>query len=189
MGKRTQNYLVRYFQLLECLQSRTRGWTVRQLSERLEASTQTIYRDLKLLRESSLPLRKEMVNGETRYSLATLNSHQMSISPDVLAVLWLARQELSALEGTGPIKALDDLLKKIGVQANRNPIALTMEKVHPTSEKVLPKIEEAIRKGRQLMFKYQGAKDTEAQIAQYNWCTFFEGESPGLGQMRSSKSG
>ncbi|MCP4504175.1 MAG: hypothetical protein GY822_29990 [Deltaproteobacteria bacterium] len=29
----------------------------------------------------------------------------------------------------------------------------------------------------------------EFLIAQYNWCTFFEGESPGLGQMRSSKSG
>ena len=66
-AKNVVDRLVRAWSILNKLQSRRGGMTALALQHELGVSRATLYRELKVLELSPLPIRKEMVNGEMRY--------------------------------------------------------------------------------------------------------------------------
>ena len=163
MGARTQNQLIRYVKLLDCLRAKKSGWTVAQLVENLETSRPTIYRDLKLLHASGLALKVETVTGEKRYRLGTLDATTISLTPDVLTALILARQELSAIEGTKPVRALDRILKSIGT-VSRSTAIVSSDNRTPKNQAFVANLETAIQKKRRVTIEYLGASEAEPSL-------------------------
>ncbi len=106
--------LVRMWAILDRMQTRARGITAGQLEEALGISHATLYRDLKLLCESPLPIRKETVTGETRYRLEADGWSLPRPSPRQALALALARRFLNPLEGTRLVREVDDFLALAG---------------------------------------------------------------------------
>lgn len=100
MGQQqTIDRLVRQWRILDILRSRRHGATCAHLCDELGVSRPTVYRDLKVLIESPLPVRRETVNGEVRY---LLDGDWPSGAPSAeqLMALGTARRMLAGLAGT-----------------------------------------------------------------------------------------
>src|SRR5690606_35151119 len=86
------------------------GASIALLTKTIGVSRQTLYRDLKILIESPLPIRTETVNGEARYFLD--DKEWKGAMPTPLAMsLALARESLRGLEGTHILEDLDRALR------------------------------------------------------------------------------
>lgn len=156
-AQRVIDRLVRQWRILEALQSRRRGMTAAQLEEALSVSHATLYRDLRVLVESPLPLRKQVVNGETRYLLDAKAWPSLPLSPRALLGLSVARELLRPLEGTSLVKEIDRYLGASG-RRKRAPVEVAgAAKQQPAS--LVGTLERAIEERRRCRLLYQSARE------------------------------
>ena len=110
------------------------------MQRELGVSRATLYRDLKILVESPLPVHKDIVNGEARYLLEGDWPAGPPTTAQLLA-LSTARNMLASLTGTQLVEHLDRLLGQRS--AAPSPIAVVPEPVrHRPSD--VRSIEEAM---------------------------------------------
>lgn len=158
-SQRIVDRLIRQWKILDVLRSRRHGVTISGLRDALEVSRPTVYRDLKVLTESPLPVRKEVVNGEARYRLEG-DWPSGPPSAEQLLALGTARRMLASLEGSRLVAELDRYLGR--APAASSPIAVMPEPSLHRAEDVR-RIEAAIRDGRRLRLRYQAVRDGEAR--------------------------
>ncbi len=132
--------------------------TAKQLEARLGVSHATLYRDLKVLLESPLPIVKACVNGETRYSIDTSAWPKLPASAPFVLALSIARGLLHPLDGTSINRHLDKFLRAACAQATDAAIDVpaTGPRHHPS---FVEAIEAAIRDGRRCRLRYRSVRE------------------------------
>jgi predicted DNA-binding transcriptional regulator YafY len=149
----------RAIRLVSVLSTQRKGCTVAQIERLMKASRATIYRDLQLLCECGYALHREIVNGETRYSIAASALAIDPMTPKQHAAIALARRALAPLEGSWLISELDALLKRANSadpQETGVELALASPRYHPD---VLRVLHEAVSRRCKLRLRYRGARD------------------------------
>ena len=119
-----------------------------------------MHRDIKSLKECSVDVRSETVNGEVRYSLQNWPFAAVVPTPLQLAALRLARDAMNLFEGTAVVEQLDQLL----AQWNRLPkkqLALKYPTRGIKSAKLVGVIDHAISDQKRLSISYQGERDKQ----------------------------
>ncbi len=179
-ARRTRQMVERLWRIVQVLQGKRRGMTVRQLVQEVGASRATMYRALKMLEECGVPLATETVNGEVRYLLDRTELPALRPSAEQWIALQLARDFLAPLDGTTMVKALDDLIdvqraagrvdaregkglhgrgdtagreRRVVSRASGGPLH------HPA---ILEAVERGVRHRRRLRLLYRGAGQPEA---------------------------
>lgn len=145
--------------LIQAIQARKQGSTVRQLCAATGASRATLYRDFDLLKDAGYTLRIDTVNGEARYQLDGSHLAQRTLSPREHATAALARRALLPLAGTVPVQELDRLLRRargLPIEALRIDIAAPASSAHPD---ILHAVQDATTEQRVLSIRYRGAND------------------------------
>lgn len=111
---RARQVLVRQWELVRALGAKHYGLTVRQLLERTGRSKQTLYRDLKTLRDAGVPLVSSTSSGEARYRLLRgAELPALDLSALQIAALHLARAQLEPFAGAAFVAELDVLLSRL----------------------------------------------------------------------------
>lgn len=145
------------------LGARRRGASVQYLQAALRTSRSTLYRDLKFLRQRGF-IDSERVNGEARYTLMARPLPTMRPTALQGAALYLARQALSALDGTRVVRELDALLARLwpdaaeqGPPPSQTDAIPTMQSTppHPRRPELVQIIDDAILSGHRIGFRYQ----------------------------------
>lgn len=157
-ANRVIDRLVRQWRILEALQSRRRGVTAAQLEDVLGVSHATLYRDLKILVESPLPIVKESVNGETRYRLDPAAWPKLPPKPSFVAALLVARELLRPLDGTTIAREINGYLQSVrhGGQATALGVAPA---AGPHRPECAAQLEHALQERRRCRVLYQSARD------------------------------
>lgn len=152
---------IRQWQLMEALQGRRRGLTVRQLIEQTGASRATVYRDLDVLMHAGVPLVRERIAGEVRHRLMNAHCTRVGLEPHEVAALTLARAMLEPLEGMRAVDTLDALLRRIATGASGVPPVSRTGPAAGEHRGTLRAIDLAIRNGQRLEFEYRSARSSE----------------------------
>jgi predicted DNA-binding transcriptional regulator YafY len=158
MSSRWRNGIIRKFNIIFMIQSRSRGITVNDLVEEVSASRATIYRDLEALLEAGAPIQKDNLNGETRYRLLGDELPPLRPTPRQLAALTVARLALSPLEGTSFVREIDQLLQGFSGSGS-NDSYITLRRSNPVGPDKVQIIDNAIQKKQRIRIRYRGAKD------------------------------
>lgn len=154
--QRTRAMVARLWRIVEILNGKRRGMTVRQLMAETSASRATIYRAIGMLEECGVAMITEPVNGEVRYRLD--REPLPALRPNIMqfAALVLARDFMEPLEGTTLVKELDALIAT-RAQTNlerRVTRAPAPSHSHPA---FVAAIDRGIRNGRRLRLRYRAA--------------------------------
>jgi predicted DNA-binding transcriptional regulator YafY len=146
---------VRMWSIMGEMQSHSRGIAAGQLEKLLQISRATLQRDLKILRESPLPIATERVNGEMRYLVSEEAFNLPRLSSRMRAALTVARRFLAPLEGTEAVSEIDAFLDLSAKEADL-PLSAsdTAARHNPRHARV---IEQALRAQRPVRLSYQGA--------------------------------
>lgn len=154
--KSSRRLLVRQWALVQALSASRYGLTVRQLTERMRVSKQTLYRDLSTLRESGVPIAPGTVNGEARYRLMRESElPPLGLTALQIGALHLARGQLEPLAGSGLIAEFDALLAKLR-PSERQQVFQFAERGAGKPD-VMSVIEKAIELGRRARIEYRAA--------------------------------
>lgn len=160
-AQRVIDRLVRQWRILEALQARRRGMTSAQLESSLGVSRATLYRDLKILVQSPLPVVRRTINGETRYSLEPQAWPKLPPTPRAVLALAVARELLRPLEGTGLVREIDRYLRAAGPTSSpRVGVAATAGASRPG---VVAAIERAIEERHRCRLRYRSAQEVNAR--------------------------
>lgn len=156
-ASRAHQLLVRRWRLAAYLHAARAGRTVAQLTEHLEISRATLYRDLEFLRDANVAIGVETVNGEARYTLSG-DVPQVGVGPLRGLALDLAIATLEPLRGSKLVKELTSLRKDLP-KAQRLSSVFAAAPARLSSPTVIATLEAALEEGRELLLDYQGARD------------------------------
>ncbi len=108
--------LMRQWKIVNLLQFRGEGQTLRALAEEFEVSERTIQRDLEIMQENGLPITFESDEVGRRYwrlPHGFLKSNPMILTLPEAVSLQLAERLIRPLAGTHFAEAMDSILKKV----------------------------------------------------------------------------
>lgn len=108
--------LVRQWNLVKTLQSYRFGLSIEELAERLECSTRTVHRDLRVLEQSMFPIHYEVRDFGKRYWTLTggfVEREELKLSVTEMLSLFLCRRLMAPLSGTPFGAGLEGVLRKI----------------------------------------------------------------------------
>lgn len=157
----------RLFQLIQLLR-RKRLTTARTLAESLEVSERTVYRDVRDLMLSGVPIEGEAGVG---YSLARgYDLPPLMFSAEELEALLLGARMVKSWGDEGLARAVTQAIGRIEAvlperlkPAQRTPTLFVPEfGVSPAISRHLPPLREAIRDRRRLRIVYRDAKEVES---------------------------
>lgn len=155
-GRRIADMLVRLWRLVEVLQGRRYGASAQKLAELAETSRSTVYRYLRTLEDAGVPLAKERVNGEVRYSLRRDALPPLGPGSAGRIALAVARQMITPLDGTRAAGELDACLAALGVDHAR-PL-VSARRARPAHDpRVAAAVERALESKHQLEMRYRAA--------------------------------
>lgn len=154
---RGQQQLVRQWALIQELSRHKRGLTAQQMVEQVSLSKATVHRYLKQLEEVGIPIAKEPINGEVRYSLSSQALPPLGPSALQLAALRLARRGLAGLAGTQAVAELDAMLAGYGLQAEPDP-AVLIARARVVAPEITKKLDRAIAAQRRTRMRYRSTK-------------------------------
>lgn len=160
-AQRVIDRLIRQWRILEALQARRRGLTSAQLESTLGVSRATLYRDLKILVESPLPVVRRTINGETRYSLDPGAWPKLPPTPRAVLALAVARELLRPLEGTSLVAEIDKYLRAAG--ASSTPGVGVAAAGAASRPGAVAAIERAIEERRRCRLRYRSANEVNAR--------------------------
>ena len=154
--------LRRLVSIMSSLQSARRGRRSVELAERHRTSRATIDRDLRVLREAGVPIRRDTCNGETRHVLDTRTVPALEPSLRQILALRVARDHLRALDGSEVMRELDSLILAASPNAELPRSAATGRptthfSATPAPRAIVQALDAAIRAGRQLRLVYRAA--------------------------------
>ena len=160
-AKNVINRLVRTWSILERMQAKKRGVTAAMLQDELRIARATLYRDLDVLMQSPLPIRKETINGEVRYLLDEAAFHLPKPSTKQAFAVAMARRFLTALDGTWVVKELDSYLKLTHAIPPPHIASKPGEPTHDPTH--AGKIERAIENNQRVRMTYVNAKGEDRE--------------------------
>ena len=108
--------VIRQWNLLRTLDANRRGATVKELSQQLEVTTRTIWRDMEALQAVGFPLTSETDGRQTRWKLAGApfrGLSELGISTVELCSLYMGRAMVEGMAGAPFGSALAAVCKKI----------------------------------------------------------------------------
>ncbi len=164
-GRRVADMVVRLWRLVEVLQGRRYGASAQKLAELAQSSRSTVYRHLGVLEDAGVPIAKERVNGEVRYSLRRDALPALGPGSAGRIALAVARQLITPLDGTRAAHELDACLVVLGVDDPRPPVSA--RRVLPAHDPIVAAaVEAALESKRQLELHYRAASTgrTEQRI-------------------------
>ena len=181
--KSSQRVLARQWRLIQALSGSRMGLSIKRLMEVTETSRQTVYRDLRLLREAGIFIEPETVNGEARYRmLRALELPQLGLNALQVSALRLARAQLQGLTGAGFISELDALLERYTLPERQLAFGFAAKSEGKGADRaqVMKGIERALGVKADLRFGDKRAGDVERSVLE-PW--------PGLGATVSLEDG
>jgi len=157
--------VVRLWHLVEVLQARRFGASAQKLAELARCSRSTVYRHLQVLEDAGVPIAKERVNGEVRYSLRRDALPALGPGSAGRIALAVARQLITPLDGTRAAQELDACLVVLGVESPR-PLVSARPVARAHDPRVAAALEAALESKRQLELHYRAASTgrTEQRI-------------------------
>jgi predicted DNA-binding transcriptional regulator YafY len=150
--------LRRQWELVRILQGCRRGKAPKTLWQELGISRATLYRDLEVLQQAGIPICAERVNNEARYTLLGQPLPALAPTELQLAALRLARAMLAPFDGTAVVRELDQLLRGWAERSPSDAPPVSSPLQGDDKGDAVARIDEAIRRGRQLTFRYFGER-------------------------------
>ncbi len=161
------------------------GWRRQDIQEKLREasyphSKNTILRNLQALREFGFPVRREMVNGEARYSIPYESLKNWSTMPvglqrEALALALMALGQLGRTELYEHLARFAERWRIVEAAAQESswrarlpepnvPKVMVVQWVElHTTDQVVADVERALRERRRLRIRYQGVRDEAPQ--------------------------
>lgn len=109
--------ITRQWAIIKLLEARTRGLTVAELADRLDAKVRTVYRDMRALESAGFPLYTESGDRGDRWKLMHgSKSHvPLPLTMTELMALHMSRDILKVFEGTLFQESIESLFEKVSV--------------------------------------------------------------------------
>lgn len=162
----------RLFQIIQILRRSTRPVTAHRLSEELEVSMRTVYRDIADLMGQRVPIRGEAGTGyvlDRDYDMPPLMLTADEIEAAVLGAQWVAQRSDAVLS-----RAARDLIAKIAASVPERmrpfiaePTTRTFSPLSPQLDVVdIARLRTWIREGRKMRIRYRDerARETERTV-------------------------
>lgn len=149
--------IVRLCVLLQALRASRRGLTVAMLVAETGSCRATVYRDLRVLRDAGVWIERKLVNGQARHRIPEESLALRGLAVPQLVAIAVARDALSALEGTEIVTLLDRILSDRAAPTSRVHVRSAARLRRPA---VLSAIDRATRDHRRLRILYRGVRDS-----------------------------
>ena len=129
--------LGRQWKIIQVLIASRRGKSAADLSDELDCSPRTLYRDLQALQIAGFPIYTERVNGKSLWSLLDTVKHQIPIPFNLteLMALYFSRDMLKVFKETVFYDSLESLFEKVKTT------------LPPESRKYLENVEQTLQMG------------------------------------------
>ncbi len=161
MGQKISQKFKRQWQIVILLHKHRLGRTIAQLRLEIKASRATLYRDFDELKTVGVPIQKNIMTGETRYSLDGMQLPPLHPTSLQLLAAKVARDFLIKQGADQIVGQLDELLAPVAsrILPLLSTIGFAPSANQDTSSHLII-INKAIQLNRRIKFLYQSKEDT-----------------------------
>ncbi len=176
--------LVRQWRIIQLLENRKKGYSVAELSAKLETAKRNVYRDLDALQSAGFPLYSEHEDGRSSWRLVSAfkTGLHFPFTPTELMALHVSRDLMAVFEGTAFHESLETFFAKVKAAlppqtmryleniAGRLTIGLGSRKAFRGFKEVIKRVSEAVAQRKQIEIRYRAAstgRETTRRVNPY----------------------